>query len=74
MLYRSSQPFATWSKYFTISLDEEYKHLRRAVLDVNDGVGSQQILPELLSSVDVVSYRELVPRMNDIFIKLVSEK
>ena len=74
VLYRSSQPFATWSKYFTISLDEEYKHLRRAVLDVNDGVGSQQILPELLSSVDVVSYRELVPRMNDIFIKLVSEK
>ena len=74
VLYRSSQPLATWSKYFTISLDEEYKHLRRAVLDVNDGVGSQQVLPELLDSVDIVSYKELVPRMNDIFIKLVSEK
>jgi ABC-2 type transport system ATP-binding protein len=74
VLYRSSQPLATWSKYFTISLDEEYKHLRRAVLDVNDGVRSQQVLPELLDSVDIVSYKELVPRMNDIFIKLVSEK
>ncbi|NLX41423.1 MAG: ABC transporter ATP-binding protein [Bacteroidales bacterium] len=74
VLYRSSQPLATWSKYFTISLDEEYKHLRRAVLDVEDGAGAQQILPELLNSVDIASYRELVPRMNDIFIKLVSEK
>ena len=74
VLYRSSQPIATWSKYFTISKDEEYKHLRRAILDVNEGAGSQQILSELLGSVDIVSYRELVPRMNDIFIKLVSEK
>ena len=74
VLYRSSQPLATWSNYFTISTDEEYKHLRRAILDVSEGAGSQQILPELLGSVDIVSYRELVPRMNDIFIKLVSEK
>ena len=74
VLYRSSQPLAAWSKYFTISLDEGYKHLRRAVLDVEDGAGAQQILPELLNSVDIASYRELVPRMNDIFIKLVSEK
>ncbi len=74
VLYRSTDPLTTWSKYFTISLDEEYKHLRRAVLDVEDGAGAQQILPELLKSVDIASYRELVPRMNDIFIKLVSEK
>lgn len=74
VLYRSTDPLTTWSKYFTISLDEEYKHLRRAVLDVEDGAGAQQILPELLNSVDIASYRELVPRMNDIFIKLVSEK
>jgi ABC-2 type transport system ATP-binding protein len=74
VLYRSSQPLATWSNYFTISTDEEYKHLRRAILDVSEGAGSQQILPELLGSVDIVSYRELVPRMKDIFIKLVSEK
>ncbi|HPY22071.1 MAG TPA: ATP-binding cassette domain-containing protein [Bacteroidales bacterium] len=74
VLYRSSQPLATWSNYFTISKDEEYKHLRRAILDVSEGAGSQQILPELLGSVDIVSYRELVPRMKDIFIKLVSEK
>jgi len=74
VLYRSSQPLATWSKYFTIAMDEEYKHLRRAILDVGEGAGSQQILPELLGSVDIVSYKELVPRMKDIFIKLVSEK
>lgn len=74
VLYRSTDPLTTWSKYFTISLDEEYKHLRRAVLDVEDGAEAQQILPELLKSVDIASYRELVPRMNDIFIKLVSEK
>ncbi len=74
VLYRSSQPLATWSNYFTISTDEEYKHLRRAILDVSEGAGSQQILPELLGSVDIVSYRELVPRMKDIFIKLVREK
>ena len=74
VLYRSSQPLATWSNYFTISKDEEYKHLRRAILDVSEGAGSQQILPELLGVVDIVSYKELVPRMKDIFIKLVSEK
>ena len=35
-------------------------------------INSSDVLRELVSNIDILSYRELIPRMNDIFIKLVS--
>jgi len=74
LLYRSSvrENLLNGSLYNIIS-EEETKDGWRVVLDVNKDVKSHDILSSLISKVDIVSYRELIPRMNDIFIKLVSQ-
>ena len=60
------------SPVLTLAFDVEHKDIRRAVYDVAKGTPSAQILSELAGSgIDVVSYRELIPSMNDIFIQLV---
>lgn len=60
------------SQILTLASDGEHKDIRRAVYDVAVGTPSGQILSELAGSgIDVVSYRELIPSMNDIFIQLV---
>jgi ABC-2 type transport system ATP-binding protein len=73
VIYRSeSQTQLAANSHFNLISDESFKNERRAVLEVNKGVASKAILGELVEKVDIVSYRELIPRMNDIFIKLVS--
>ena len=55
-------------------LDGEDKMYRKAIFECRDGISSADILSKLSqSSVDIVSYRELVPSMNDIFIQLVTQ-
>jgi len=73
VLYRSDGPLPAGTAYSVFS-DEEMKSARRAVLDVVPGCGSRDVLGELIGAADLVSYRELIPRMNDIFIKLVTGK
>ena len=73
VLYRSGEALVSGNA-FTVFADEEQKSGRRAVLDVAEGCSSREVLGELIRSVDVISYRELIPRMNDIFIKLVTGK
>ena len=60
------------SNEFKIVDDSESKRNRRAILEVPRDVRSAQVLGELIKNVDIVSYQELIPRMNDIFIKLVN--
>lgn len=57
---------------FEVVSDQASKGGWRAVLEIPRDIKSAQVLGELINSVDVVSYQELVPRMKDIFIKLVS--
>ena len=57
---------------FEIVSDEQGKNGWRAVLEIPRDVRSAQVLGSVINAVDVVSYQELVPRMKDIFIKLVS--
>lgn len=57
---------------FDVVSDEQIKSGWRAVLEIPRDVKSAQVLSNLISLVDVVSYQELIPRMKDIFIKLVS--
>ncbi len=60
------------SEILTLAFDMEHKDIRRAVYDVVKGTPSGRILSELAAGgIDVVSYRELIPSMNDIFIQLV---
>ncbi len=73
LLYRSTNPVLLQSNdLFNFVSEEEHKFGRRVVLEVNREATSSQILGELITKVDIISYRELIPRMNDIFIKLVS--
>ena len=73
VLYRSGEALPAGTAYSIFS-DEEQKANRRAVLDVADGCSSRDVLGEIIKTADIVSYRELIPRMNDIFIKLVTGK
>ena len=73
VLYRSGEALPQGTTYGIFS-DEEIKETRRAVLNVTDGCSSREVLGELIAAADIVSYRELIPRMNDIFIKLVTGK
>ena len=73
VLYRSGEALVP-GEAFAIFSDEEQKVSRRAVLDVAPGFTSREVLGELIGQADIVSYRELIPRMNDIFIKLVTGK
>ena len=72
VLYRGGQELSRCEAFEVFSCDE-HKSSRRAVLNVAPGFSSRDVLSQLISAVDVVSYQELVPRMNDIFIKLVKQ-
>ena len=72
ILYRSEDPLHISSSVLNVASDDIYKGSRRAIIDVVKGTSSQQILSEIISAnVDIVSYREMIPSMNNIFIKLV---
>lgn len=57
---------------FAQSADEEYHGMRRKTLDIAAGASNRDIIASLNSQLDIVSYEEVIPSMNDIFIKLVS--
>ncbi len=73
VLYRSGEALPAFSSdVITMAEDGEFKDSRRAVLDVRKDATSHEVLSEVLRlGIDVVSYRELIPSMNDIFINLV---
>lgn len=73
VLYRSDDVLQD-SDAFEVFAAEDQKSARRAVLNVKEGCTSREVLGSLIDKVDVVSYQELIPRMNDIFIRLVSGK
>lgn len=72
VIYRGESPVDIAMAPVSVVSDELYKGNRRAVLDVQKDATSAQILGELIKGNDIVSYQELMPRMNDIFIKLVT--
>ena len=60
---------------FSIISDEDQMGRHTAVLSIAQGADNSAVLGDLLSKgVTINSFRELVPRMNDIFIKLVTEE
>ena len=60
---------------FNVLSDQDDAGRHTAVLELFDGKGSNEALSAILAQgVTVNSFKELVPRMNDIFIKLVTEE
>ena len=72
LLYNGSLPEG--GRTYSVAIGEDLRDCSRAVLDIADGLAMKDVLAELAATdIEVASVRRMVPRMNDIFIKLVSE-
>ncbi len=59
---------------FSVAKQEQLRDCGRAVLDIAGGLAMRDVLSSLAATdLEIISVRKMVPRMNDIFIKLVSE-
>ena len=72
LLYDGGNGVLPEGRSYTISIDNAQRNERRAVLDISSGFGVRDVVSEINDNVDIISVRRLIPRMNDIFIKLVS--
>ena len=73
--YTASQTVASVPGIFSVLSDQDDAGRHTAVLALEPGAGSNAVLSALLEQdITVNSFKELVPRMNDIFIKLVTEE
>lgn len=74
LVYTSDKPLAGADGLFHILSDHDDSGRHTAVLSIGEGRTSNEVLAEILArNLAVNSFKELVPRMNDIFIKLVTE-
>ena len=75
LIYTGEQPVEGAEGVFKVLSDENNVGRHTAVLSLEPGVSSNDVLSSLLSEgVSINSFKELIPRMNDIFIKLVTEE
>ena len=75
LIYTGEQPVASAEGVFKVLSDENNVGRHTAVLSLEPGVSSNDVLSSLLSEgVSINSVKELIPRMNDSFIKLVTEE
>ena len=75
LIYTGEKTLAGSPGKFSVLSDQDDSGRHTAVLTLEDGTPTNVALNEIISQgVSVSSFRELVPRMNDIFIKLVTEE
>ena len=75
LVYTDNTVVASEPGVFKVLSDRDDAGRHTAVLALEEGVGSNEALKAVLAQgLTVNSFKELVPRMNDIFIKLVTEE
>ncbi len=75
LIYTGGERIGEVDGLYSIISDEDNVGRHTAVLSLVPGVSSNEVLSSLLTmGVTVNSFKELIPRMNDIFIKLVTEE
>ena len=75
LVYTSSDTVSSVKGHFTVLSDQDDAGRHTAVLSLEQGISNNDVLQQILAQgVTVNSFKELVPRMNDIFIKLVTEE
>ena len=75
LIYTSPKPVDSVYGLFKVLSDQDDSGRHTAVLALEPGVSSNNVLREIIAQgVAINSFKELVPRMNDIFIKLVTEE
>ena len=74
LVYTGETPLQSVEGLYTILSDQDDSGRHTAVLSISDGASGNDVLSSVLgNSLTVNSFKELLPRMNDIFIKLVTE-
>ncbi len=74
LIYTSAKSLLPAHRVFNVLSDTDDSGRHTAVLEITDGASTNDVLAEVMNQgVLVNSFKELVPRMNDIFIKLVTE-
>ena len=75
LVYTAREPVASVPGRYRVLSDSDDSGRHTAVLAFEDSTDRSEVLKSLVELPIVInSYRELVPRMNDIFIKLVTEE
>ena len=75
LVYTSQKPVDPVPGSFKVLSDQDDSGRHTSLLALESGVASNDVLKEIIAQeVAVNSFKELVPRMNDIFIKLVTEE
>ncbi len=75
LIYTAKQAVASVEGVFRTLSDQDDSGRHTAVLALEDGFSGNQVLEAVIAQgLTVNSFKELVPRMNDIFIKLVTEE
>jgi len=75
LVYTSENQLQSAEGFFTVLSDDVNLNRHTAVLSIDPQAdGNAALAAVLAQNVTVNSYKELIPRMNDIFIKLVTEE
>ncbi len=75
LIYSSLKPLASEAGVFKVMSDVDEAGRHTAVLTIEPGASANDALKSIITQgIAVHSFKELVPRMNDIFIKLVTEE
>lgn len=75
LVYSSLKPVSPERGVFTVISDTDDAGRHTAVLGLEDGASTNDVLTSVMEQgIAVNSFKELVPRMNDIFIKLIKEE
>lgn len=75
LIYTGQEKVAGAEGLFKVLSDEDNAGRHTSVLNLQEGVTTNEVLSELLrQGIIVNSFKELIPRMNDIFIKLVTQE
>lgn len=74
LIYTSDAPVAS-GDFFTVLSDNDDSGRHTAVISLDKDADTNAVLQALISqNIRINSFKELLPRMNDIFIKLVTER
>ncbi|MDE5890005.1 MAG: DUF4162 domain-containing protein, partial [Bacteroidales bacterium] len=75
LVYTGEEQIASCEGVYSVISDNDDNGRHTAVLSLEGGSGNTDVLRALIEKgIAINSFKELVPRMNDIFIKLVTEE
>ncbi len=72
--YHTGNTLALPEADYTISSNKDLNNVHYSTIKIHNGGGTNELLQQILPQVEVVSFKEILPSINDIFIREVSGK